>query len=78
MATQEIERLEKLLSISVQDVCIYTGLKVGKVYYQRKKFPKVYKAMLIGMRILSSELTVREIVSQIEPIEKIISKKNKQ
>lgn len=78
MATQEIERLEKLLNISVQDVCLYAGLKEGKVYYQRKKFPKVYKAVLVGMRILSSELTVREIISQIEPVEKIISKKNKQ
>ena len=75
MATQEIERLEKLFDIHVKDVSSYLGLKEGKVYYQRKTFPKVYKSVIVGMRMLSSNLSMREILSQIEPTEKLIAKK---
>ena len=75
MATQEIKRLEKLLDISVQDVCRYSGLKEGKVYYQRKNFPKVYKSMIIGIRMIESNLKIREIILQIEPTEKLLEKK---
>lgn len=75
MATQEIQRLEKLLDISVQDVCRFSGLKEGKVYYQRKTFPKVYKSIIVGIRMLESNLSIREIIAQIEPTEKLVTKK---
>lgn len=74
MVNPSVLRLEHILKIKPKDVCPYMDIKLGAVYYQRRKHPEKYKIILLGIRMYSSSLKPKEILSQIEPVEKIVEK----
>lgn len=75
MATKEIEKLEKTLDIHASDLEDLIGIKKGTAYYKRKNFPKIYQAIIIGIRIMQSPLTIQEVLDQIGLNEKMVGKK---
>ncbi len=77
MDNAKIQKMENLLDLNKIDFMEYTGLKRSAAYYQRRVHPEKYIAVLLGIRLQKSPLTIREILSILTPVEKIASKLRK-
>jgi len=74
MIPDTIKKMEKMFNIKPSEVGEHIGVKTGAVYYQRKKHPERYKIILLGIRMYKSPLKAKDILNQIEPVEKLIER----
>ena len=67
-----VAKLEKILSMTPEEVGIKSGWKRSGIYKVRKNYPERYKKLLLGVRLYDSPLKIKEILDLITPTEKIV------
>ena len=67
-------KLEQMLDVGVKDVADEFGWSVSAAYTQRKDQAKRYKAIIFGYRCIKSDLTIKELLRQLENAEALISR----
>ena len=67
-----VQKLEKLLEMTPEELGKMIGIQRAGTYKIRKKYPEKYKILLLGVRLYKSPLKTKDILELLTPIERIV------